>query len=277
MRFRPPPSAQGYRAWRAECSARARAARAAFVRRRRIAIPATTSSWAVLDAGGKGAGSSLASVRSASSMRPIRRRRRTSRCRACAAFTRSPCSSSVARAASSAFAGQPRSRETSAISASATTHLARATASFGPKARAALSQESLRSNEIAELRHRDASKRERRPRRRARRPASMRRVDHLRERTRRSRDQRVHRNPATLVTPTVLPALNLSHDQQPPVESSTERNKFTSTDAAVRKGAVMASNTSRTMIAALQVSLDGFIQGPNGEKDWVDSWAARSS
>src|SRR5712691_6572530 len=35
----------------------------------------------------------------------------------------------------------------------------------------------------------------------------------------------------------------------------------------------MASNTSRTMIAALQVSLDGFIQGPDGEKDWVDSWA----
>jgi dihydrofolate reductase len=27
------------------------------------------------------------------------------------------------------------------------------------------------------------------------------------------------------------------------------------------------------MIAALQVSLDGFIEGPNGEKDWVDSWA----
>ena len=35
----------------------------------------------------------------------------------------------------------------------------------------------------------------------------------------------------------------------------------------------MAPNTSRTMIAALQVSLDGFVQGPNGEKDWVDSWA----
>jgi dihydrofolate reductase len=35
----------------------------------------------------------------------------------------------------------------------------------------------------------------------------------------------------------------------------------------------MASNTSRMMIAALQVSLDGFTQGPNGEKDWVDSWA----
>jgi len=27
------------------------------------------------------------------------------------------------------------------------------------------------------------------------------------------------------------------------------------------------------MVAALQVSLDGFIEGPNGEKDWVDSWA----
>jgi dihydrofolate reductase len=39
------------------------------------------------------------------------------------------------------------------------------------------------------------------------------------------------------------------------------------------KGAVMAPHTSRTMIAALQVSLDGFTQGPNGEKDWVDSWA----
>ena len=35
----------------------------------------------------------------------------------------------------------------------------------------------------------------------------------------------------------------------------------------------MATRASRPMIAALQVSLDGFIQGPNGEKDWVDSWA----
>jgi hypothetical protein len=42
---------------------------------------------------------------------------------------------------------------------------------------------------------------------------------------------------------------------------------------SVRKGAIMASNVSRTMIAALQVSLDGFTQGPHGEKDWVDSWA----
>jgi len=52
-----------------------------------------------LDADGKGAGSSSASVRSASSGRPIRRRRRTSRFRACATFTRSPCASSVTRAA----------------------------------------------------------------------------------------------------------------------------------------------------------------------------------
>src|SRR5579884_3851433 len=128
----------GMPAMRATRSARASAARAVFVRRRRIAIPATVSSWAALDADGKGAGSSAASLRSASSRRPIRRRRRISRCRACAALTRSPCASSVARAASSAFAGQLRSRETSAISASATTHRARATASFGPKARAAL-------------------------------------------------------------------------------------------------------------------------------------------
>jgi dihydrofolate reductase len=35
----------------------------------------------------------------------------------------------------------------------------------------------------------------------------------------------------------------------------------------------MAPSRSRTMIAALQVSLDGFIEGPNGEKDWADSWA----
>ena len=72
------------------------------------------------------------------SMRPRRRRRRASMWPAWAALARSPCCSSVARAAARVFAGQFRSRETSAISASATTHLARATASRGPKARAAL-------------------------------------------------------------------------------------------------------------------------------------------
>lgn len=80
--------------------------------------------------------------------------------RACAAFTRSPCASSVARAASSVFAGQFRSLEASAISASATTHLARATASFGPNSARGTSHESLCSNKVAKLRHRDASKRE---------------------------------------------------------------------------------------------------------------------
>lgn len=29
---------------------------------------------------------------------------------------------------------------------------------------------------------------------------------------------------------------------------------------------------SRLFIAALQVSLDGYLQGPNSEVDWVDSW-----
>ena len=69
----------GMPASRAARSARASAARAGFVRRRRIAMPATTSSWAARDAGGSGAGSSAASARSASSRRPISSRRRTSR------------------------------------------------------------------------------------------------------------------------------------------------------------------------------------------------------
>jgi dihydrofolate reductase len=34
----------------------------------------------------------------------------------------------------------------------------------------------------------------------------------------------------------------------------------------------MSINRSRTAIAALQMSLDGYIQGANGEVDWVDSW-----
>ena len=35
----------------------------------------------------------------------------------------------------------------------------------------------------------------------------------------------------------------------------------------------MSTSTTRTLIAAMQVTLDGRILGPEGEVDWVDSWA----
>jgi dihydrofolate reductase len=35
----------------------------------------------------------------------------------------------------------------------------------------------------------------------------------------------------------------------------------------------MTTNPSRPLIAAMQVTLDGYILGPDGEADWVDSWA----
>lgn len=35
----------------------------------------------------------------------------------------------------------------------------------------------------------------------------------------------------------------------------------------------MTTNTSRKMISAMQVSLDGFVEDTNGKTDWVDSWA----
>ena len=69
-------------------------------------------------------------------------------------------------------------------------------------------QQRLRRDEIAELRHRDAAQRQRR-RIVAQRDA-LQRAERIAggERARRGRDQRVHRNPATLVTPTVrCPAL----------------------------------------------------------------------
>lgn len=34
----------------------------------------------------------------------------------------------------------------------------------------------------------------------------------------------------------------------------------------------VVGETSRKLIAALQVSLDGHIEGPNGELDWIGSW-----
>jgi len=34
------------------------------------------------------------------------------------------------------------------------------------------------------------------------------------------------------------------------------------------------SDEQRSLIAALQVSLDGYVEGPEGDpRDWVDSWA----
>ena len=35
----------------------------------------------------------------------------------------------------------------------------------------------------------------------------------------------------------------------------------------------MTTTSSRPFIAAMQVTLDGYILGPDGEADWVDSWA----
>jgi dihydrofolate reductase len=37
-------------------------------------------------------------------------------------------------------------------------------------------------------------------------------------------------------------------------------------------GRTQMSNGSRAVIAALQISLDGYLQGANGAVDWVDSW-----
>jgi dihydrofolate reductase len=35
----------------------------------------------------------------------------------------------------------------------------------------------------------------------------------------------------------------------------------------------MTTTTPRALISAMQVTLDGYILGPKGEADWVDSWA----
>src|SRR5262249_35656557 len=78
-------------------------------------------------------------------------------------------------------------------------------------------QERFRAGEIAELRHRDASKRQRR-RIVAKRDA-LQRAEGIarREGARCGCDQGVHRNPATLVTPTIrCRAFNLSQERQRP-------------------------------------------------------------
>ncbi len=73
---------------------------------------------------------------------------------------------------------------------------------FRPEGARRTSQESLRSNEIAEPRHRDASKCERRRVVTQGDPVQCAKGITRRERSRRNRDWRVHLNPATLVTPT---------------------------------------------------------------------------
>ena len=74
----------------------------------------------------------------------------------------------------------------------------------GPKPRAALPQQLLRARQVAELRHRDAAQRQRRRIVAQRDPLQRRQRIARRERPRRGRDQRVHRNPVTLVTLTRL-------------------------------------------------------------------------
>jgi hypothetical protein len=66
-----------------------------------------------------------------------------------------------------------------------------------------ISQERLRPNEIAKLRHRNATKRERGRVVAQGDPVQCPEGITRGERTCCGRDQRVHRNPATLVTPTV--------------------------------------------------------------------------
>jgi dihydrofolate reductase len=40
-----------------------------------------------------------------------------------------------------------------------------------------------------------------------------------------------------------------------------------------KRSAKMTTNTSRKMISAMQVSLDGFVEDTDGKTDWVESWA----
>jgi Bacterial extracellular solute-binding proteins, family 3 len=120
-----------------------------------------------------------------------------------AALTRSPCSASVARAASSAFA-RPTQVARDGRNLGFRDDAPRAGHGlFHTECTRSTSQEGLRSNEIAELRHRDASKRESRRVVAQGDPLQCAEGVARRECTRRGSDQRVHRNPVTPVTPTV--------------------------------------------------------------------------
>src|SRR5688572_28762981 len=77
-----------------------------------------------------------------------------------------------------------------------------------------------------------------------------------RECTRRGRDQRVHRNRATLVTPTVrYPALNLSHDQQPHVR--VERHDAHDTQGDTNDDEAQNRDTQRVARRAAQAARGG--------------------
>jgi len=103
-------------------------------------------------------------------------------------------------------------------------------------------QESLRAREIAELRHRDAAKRERRRIIAQANPLQYAKEVTRGESPRRSGDQRIHRNPVTLVTPTVRRlAVKSSHDQQRAI--GAERYRFQSEDTRDRSHSEVAMTT----------------------------------
>src|SRR5882757_7111024 len=90
---------------------------------------------------------------------------------------------------------------------------------FRTKGTRGTSQERFRSNQIAELCHRYAAKRESRCVVAQGDPLQCAEGIPCGERERRGRDQRVHRNPVTLVTPTFqYLTLKLSHDRQTPAQ-----------------------------------------------------------
>ena len=127
--------------------------------------PQLTRLWATLDAGG-GAGSSSASVRLASSRRSISEAL-TSRYRA---RSIDPVTVRFERRTRRADTPQPNSRETAIWPRRRRTAHATALRTEGARISG---REGLRSNEIAELRHRDAAPQREPVRRRAEQPASM--------------------------------------------------------------------------------------------------------
>ena len=88
------------------------------------------------------------------------------------------------------------------------------------------SQESLRSNEIAELRHRDTAKRESRRVVAQGDPLQCAERIARREGTRRGRDQRVHRIPVTLVTPIIRGPAPIYHMANGHREAEPEGRRY---------------------------------------------------